>query len=195
MGFYIKKAVFPFVYLFFMAVTAFGILCIENLLWLKIILSILNIGLYGFIVASVFFKEGEESIKVQRANDLERREMVKTGIVRPLKLKEEYKPWKGYFMGFLVCVPLLVLLLIHSIIFIAGGETRAFGIIGGFIYFVVFSFFNLGGTQLTMVSYYWALVSVPFISCLSGISYNLGARKIMLQLKRIGDKQKQIYGK
>lgn len=195
MGFYIKKAVFPFVYLFFMAITAFGILCIENLLWLKIILSILNIGLYGFIVASVFFKEGEESIKVQRANDLERREMVKTGIVRPLKLKEEYKPWKGCFMGFLVCVPLLVLLLIHSIIFIAGGETRAFGIIGGFIYFVVFSFFNLGGTQLTMASYYWSLVSVPFISCLSGISYNLGARKIMLQLKRISDKQKQIYGK
>lgn len=194
MGFYIKKALFPFVYLFFMAITAFGILCINGLLWLKILLCALNLALYGFIVFSVMFKEGEESVKAQRDNDVERREMVRTGIVRPLKLKEEYKPWKGFFIGFLICVPLLVMLLIHTVILIAGGTSRVVGAIGGIVYFVFFVFFNFGTETLSMSAYYGALVAVPFMVLLCGIAYCLGARKVQLQLRRINDRQRQIYG-
>ena len=196
MWFYIKKAVFPFVYLFFMAVTAFGILCIKvSLLWLKILLSILNLGLYCFIVAGVFYKEGQEAVKIRHANDLERREMVRTGTVRPLKLKEEYKPWKGYFIGFIACIPLIFCLLVHSIIMLAGGTTRTFGVIGGFIYFVVFVFFSLSGKTLAMADYFYALAAVPLLILLSGVFYNLGARKIIIQQRRIREKQAQIYGK
>lgn len=196
MGFYIKKAVFPFVYLFFMAITAFGILCIkESLLWLKIILAVLNLGLYCFIVAGVFYKEGQEAVKIQHANDLERREMIRTGTVRPLKLKEEYKPWKGYFIGFIACVPLILCMLVHSIIMLAGGTSRAFGVAGGFIYFVVFVFFNFSGKTLGMADYFYALAAVPLIILLAGVFYNLGARKIKLQQKRINEQRAQIYGK
>lgn len=196
MWFYIKIAVFPFVYLFFMAVTAFGILCIkESLLWLKILLSILNLGLYCFIVAGVFYKEGQEAVKIRHANDLERREMVRTGTVRPLKLKEEYKPWKGYFIGFIACIPLIFCLLVHSIIMLAGGTTRTFGVIGGSIYFVVFVFFSLSGKTLAMADYFYALAAVPLLILLSGVFYNLGARKIIIQQRRIREKQAQIYGK
>lgn len=194
MGFYIKKALFPFVYLFFMAITAFGILCIKNLLWLKILLSVLNLGLYAFIVFSVLFKEGEESVKAQRDNDVERREMVRTGVVRPLKLKEEYKPWKGFFIGFLVCVPLLALMLVHTIIYLAGGTSTVCGAIGGLVYFVFFVFFNFGSEVLSMSAYYGSLVAVPAMIALCGVAYCLGAKKVQLQLKRISDRQRQIYG-
>ena len=194
MWFYVKKAAFPFVYLFFMAITAFGILCIENLLWLKITLGILNLALYVFIVASVFYKEGQEAVKVRNANDLERREMVRTGTERPLKLKEEYKPWKGYFIGVIECVPLLALLLVHTIILAAGGDLKTFGVIAMFIYFVTCVFFGFSGQQLTMSSYYCSLVAIPVLVLTSGIFYQLGARKIILQQKRIRDRQRQIYG-
>ena len=194
MGFYVKKAVFPFVYLFFMAITAFGILCIKELLWLKILLSALNLGLYLFIVCSVFYKEGQEAVKVRHANDLERREMIRTGTVRPLKLHEEYKPWKGYVIGLITCAPLLLCMIIHSVIYVAGGTSRAFGAIAGFVYFVVFVFFNFSGKELTMASYYYTLFAIPVIVLCSGLAYSLGARKIILQHKRIREQQEQIYG-
>lgn len=194
MGFYIKKALFPFIYLFFMAITAFGILCIKNLLWLKIILSILNLALYLFIVATVFYKEGEEGVKIRQANDLERKEMVRTGTERPLRLKEEYKWWKGYFMGFIDCMPLLVLMLVHTIMFLAGSETKTVGAIAMFIYFVVAVFFNMSGKELTMASYYYTLVAVPVIVIVAGVFYNLGAKKIMRQYEKIREQQANIYG-
>ena len=107
MKYYFKQGIFPFIYQIFMAMIAFGILMIEELIWLKILLAALNIALYLFIVAAVAYKEGQEALKVQMANDLERREIIRTGEDRPLKLHEEYKPWKGFFFGFIACVPVV----------------------------------------------------------------------------------------
>ena len=74
MWYYVKQALLPFIYLFFNAITAFGIICIQgaDLTWLRILLLILNIGLYCVIVCAASYKDGQEALKVRIANDLER---------------------------------------------------------------------------------------------------------------------------
>ena len=46
-----------------------------------------------------------------------------------------------------------------------------------------------------MADYFYALAAVPLLILLSGVFYNLGARKIIIQQRRIREKQAQIYGK
>ena len=130
MWYYVKQALLPFIYLFFNAITAFGIICIQgaDLTWLRILLLILNIGLYCVIVCAASYKDGQEALKVRIANDLERVQIVKTGESLPLKLKEEYKPWKGFLFGLIACAPLVILLLIHTIVVASSGSVAVGGI-------------------------------------------------------------------
>lgn len=200
MKYYIKQGVFPFIYIIFMSITALGITVIEDLVWLKIILAIVNIGLYALIVVAVSFKEGQESIKVQHANDLERRQIIMTGENRPLKIHEEYKPWKGFVFGFVACVPLLFLLLLHTVIYLVTGTYIGVGAIAAIIYFMFFIFFSFGHisgdgtTTFSWYSYFGTLIALPVIMVLTGIAYNLGAKKIQNQRKIIEEKQREIYG-
>lgn len=193
MKYYIKNAVLPFIYLFFMAVTALGILTIgDHLLWLKILLCILNLGLYEVIVCAYSFKMGQDALKVRSANDLERKQIILTGEARPLKLQEEYKPYKGFVIGLFACVPLLLLLAAHTVVILCGGG-NAVGAIGSSLYLVVYEFFLLG-MDTTAYTVYYALFSVPVIAGAMGVSYIMGAKKIELQHKKIEENQKRIYG-
>ena len=168
------------------------------------LLAVLNVGFYAFIVAAVSYKEGQEAKKAQYANDLERMEIIRTGENRPLKIHEEYKPWKGFMFGFISCVPLLVLLIVHTVIHLAGGGYMGFGAIAGIIYLMFFAFFRLNinasgaeGEAVAAISwytYYGALIALPVVMLITGISYILGARKIRLQHEMIEEKQRSIYG-
>lgn len=201
MKYYLKQGVFPFIYQLFMAMIAFGILAISGLIWLKILLAVLNIALYLFIVAAVAFKDGQEALKVQMANDLERREIIRTGEDRPLKLHEEYKPWKGFAFGFISCVPILVLLALHTIVYNATGSYAGLGAIAGVIGLMFFVFFRLDAVSSTAetavvpwYTYYGALIALPVLMLTMGIAYIMGAKKIMRQQEIIREKQRQIYG-
>ena len=201
MKYYLKQGVFPFIYQLFMAMIAFGILAINGLIWLKVLLAILNIALYLFIVAAVAYKEGQEALKVQMANDLERREIIRTGEDRPLKLHEEYKPWKGFAFGFISCVPILVLLALHTIVYNATGSYAGLGAIAGVIGLMFFIFFRLdavsSATETTVIpwyTYYGVLIALPILMLTMGIAYIMGAKKIMRQQEAIKEKQRQIYG-
>ncbi len=193
MKYYLKNAILPFIYLFFMAITAFGILMIKDLVWLKVILCILNLSLYCVIVFVYAFKLGQDGIKVRTANDLERRNIVLTGEARPLKLSEEYKPYKGFIIGLMTCAPLLLLLVAHTIMFLCGGG-NIFGVISSFIYLMVYAFFRLGETPVTPYVFYWTLFAVLIITVVVGVAYILGARKIELQQEKIKENQRRIYG-
>lgn len=196
MKYYIKNAVLPFVYLFFMAITAFGILTIgDNLLWLKYVLLVLNLGLYVFIVCAYGYKMGQDALKTRNANDLERKQIILTGELRPLKLDEEYKPYKGALIGATACAPLIILLLLHTVLGLCGVGNGA-GIIASLVYLCFFAFFRASGSvaQATFGTYYITLIAVPVIVAAMGISYFLGARKIELQYKKIKENQRRIYG-
>lgn len=198
MWFYIKKGIIPVIYMLFMAVISLGILMINNdkLTWLKIILLILNVLLYVFIIGALFLKEGQEAVKVRHANDMERLQIIKTGEDRPLKLKEEFKWYKGFLMGLSVLIPLFVCLIIHTIIFISVGEegSRLAGGIAGFIYFMIFSFFTMGEEVLTMGAYYYLLICVPIFLGVCGLPYFVGGVRTQAQYDKILAQQKSIYG-
>jgi hypothetical protein len=197
MWYYVKQAFLPFVYLFFMAMTALAIIVIKNeLLWLKIILLVLNLGLYGFIVCATSFKDGETALKTRIANDMEREQIIITGEPRELKLKEEYKVWKGFFNGFIACVPLLFLMLLHTVLIFAFGEVyNGAGVVAGLIYLMVFAFFRLDtSVVLTAGLYYGTLVALPIIVLMTGIPYILGAKRVEYQQNMIKAKHREIYG-
>lgn len=201
MKYYLKQGVFPFIYQLFMAMIAFGILAINELIWLKILLAVLNIALYLFIVAAVAYKDGQQALKVQMANDLERREIIRTGEDRPLKLHEEYKPWKGFVFGLISCVPILLFLILHTIVYNATGSYSGLGAIAGIIGMMFFIFFRLDASNATAetavvpwYTYYGVLVAVPILMLTMGIAYVMGAKKIMRQQEMIREKQRKIYG-
>lgn len=204
MKYYIKQSVIPLIYLFFTAITAFGILCIEgqNMEWLKILLLILNIGLYLLVITAASYKDGQDALKVRVRNDLERIQLIKTGDCLPLKIHEEYKPWKGFVFGAITCVPLVVLLIAHTITILVAGETFVgFGAVAGFLYMITFAFTRIGVVStpdavavVDPYAYYWALLSIPLIVLATGLPYIIGAKKIERQQERIKEKQRSIYG-
>ncbi len=194
-GFFLKQALMPLIYLFFMAVTAVGILIIKDLIWLKVILLGLNLFLYLFIVASAAYHDGQKALKVRIANDMERRQIILTGEDRPLKIREEFKVWKGFVIGGFACLPLIILLIIHTVLISAFGSVyNGAGVLAGFLCMVVFAFFRLNGTIASATFYYWSLVYIPIIVLTQGIAYYLGGKKIELQQEKIKEKHREIYG-
>ncbi len=197
MKYLLKQSFIPIVYLFFMAMISIGIISIGNdLVWLKLILSILNIGLYCFLVGTIAFKEGENALKVRIANDIERIQIIKTGEERPLKLQEEYKPWKGFMVGLITCVPLIVMMIVHTILYFAAGpQFNGGGVVASFMYMMFASLVKLDSSlPLQQWHYYFNLIAVPVIMITTGLPYILGAKKIQHQQDMIKEKQRQIYG-
>lgn len=203
MWYYIKQSFLPFVYLFFVAMSGFGVVSIgDHLLALKILLAILNLAMYLVIVCGGAYKDGQTAYKTMLANDLERIQIIKTGEDRPLKLKEEYKWWKGFLYGFIACVPLLILLLIHTILILINPTLNGAGVIAGLMYLAFFLFCRLktgvgadnAVATVSPYTFYFSLIALPIIMLASGIPYVLGAKKIKLQQERIKAKQREIYG-
>lgn len=210
MKYYLSHALLGLLYLFFSAITAFAILMIEGLIWLKVILLVLNLGLYVFIVATVAKKDGEDALKVRIANDLERKVIIQTGEDIQLK-KGEFAWWKGFVIGGVVCVPLVVLLIIHAILTSIDPTKTGAGAIAGFLYMMVFAFFRMdvvmGENVSTTVGsavqtnmpleagfFYWSLLAIPVIVLTIGIAYYLGGKKIELQQQKIKEKQRLLSG-
>lgn len=195
MKYYLKSAIMPFIYLFFMMIIALGILAIKDLLWLKIILLVLNVGLYGLITSIFAFKTGQEGIKVRNYNDLERKQIIATGEPRKLKLHEEYKWYKGIIIGLIVCAPLVLCLIIHTIVHLCGGG-NVFGTIGSIIYLMAHGFVSLfvNGDMVTWSTFYYSLIAIPIIVIPIAVSYYLGGRKIEIQQRKIRENQQKIYG-
>lgn len=193
MWYYIKQSFLSFIYLIFMAMISLSIILIQ-VAWLRIVLNFACVALYLVVVCAASFKDGETALKTRIANDTERREIIRTGEDRPLKLKQEYKVWKGFMSGAIACVPLVVLMIIHVILYYAAGpQYNGAGAIASFIY-MMFSGFIKISFELQQWHYYFNLIAIPFLTLMTGIPYILGARKIQLQQDRIMARQRQIYG-
>ena len=197
--YYVKQMFIPIMYLFIFDIIALGILCIgDNLIALKVILLLVSLGFYAFILGAVFYKDGQSAYKVRIANDLSREQIIKTGKDIPLKLNEEYKPWKGFLIGAINCIPLVLLMLIH-VILTAGKDpvtaTNTCGAITALIYIAFFAFMQVKSTVvLTAVTYYFVFIAVPIFSAVPGVCYYLGGRRIELQQQQIKEKHRMIYG-
>ena len=195
MKYLLRKAGFPFIYIIFMATIALGINQIggDNKL-LKFALLVLNLSFYMFIVGSLAFKDGEDALNVRIANDLDRNEMIKTGIPKKLRLREEYKHYKGFLIGLVTCIPLIILMAIHAFYYFSGSEYEGMGAIADMLYNMITSFYKLFVTELTSVDYFFALVTIPVICLTTGIPYIIGGLRRERQQLRIEEQQRQLYG-
>lgn len=197
--YYVKQMFIPIMYLFIFDIIALGILCIgDNLIALKVILLLVSLGFYAFILGAVFYKDGQTAYKVRIANDLSREQIIKTGKDIPLKLNEEYKPWKGFLIGAINCIPLVIFMLIH-VILTAGKDpvtaTNTCGAIAALIYIAFFAFMQVNSTvALTAATYYFVFIAVPIFIAIPGVCYYLGGRRIELQQQQIKEKHRMIYG-
>ncbi len=191
---YLKQSMMSFFYLIFMIMTSICIGFLEaKFLWLKITLGILNIALYGVIIAGASYKDGQVAMRTRNANDMERENIIRTGKDIKLKLHEEYKPWKGFFAGLLTCVPLIALLIAHTIlVFGIDPSLQGAGRIAGLLYNAFFMFFRFG--EVTNVTFYGALVCVPFILVFVGVPYILGAKSVEDEQLKVKEIHKEIYG-
>lgn len=197
MGYYVKKAMIGFVYLIFSAITAYGIIFIPDLPWLRVILLILNVGLYSYVLGATAFQDGQAAYKVRMANDLNRKQIVLTGEDIPLDTKKEYKAYKGFIIGLIICAPLIILLTIHIIVTSSNPLNQDFGTTACFLYMMAYAFagVNVSATKFfAVVSPYWTLLAIPLIVLVQGILYYLGGRKIELQQEMIRERQKIIHG-
>ncbi len=197
MKYFLKQALFPIMYLIFMAIIAAGIGVIsDDLLWLKIILYLINLGFYVFLMGMTFFKEGQEALKVRHANDLEREEIVRTGEALPLKLVEEYKPWKGFVMGLIAAAPLVICMFIHLILILTAGEAyNGAGVVASLLYLSFYAPYSIFfSTTLTCWQYFILLYAVAVLAVMAGLPYVLGARKQQAQYDKIAERQRIIYG-
>ena len=198
---YFKKGIIPFVYMVLSSIISMGILTIEdNLIWLKVILSIGNLGLYSVVTGAFAFKEGEQALKVRVANDIERKQIIRTGEDRPLKLHEEYKCWKGFLIGAISCAPIVVLMLLHTILILINPALNGSGVAASMIYLAGFAFMMLNKSvnpsilSVESVRCYFNFVTIVIVSVAYGIGYVLGARKIQLQQDAIKEKHREIHG-
>ena len=197
MKFYINKAFLCFIYLFLTTLTAIVAITLpNNLLFLKIVIAILDIGLYAFWIGSFGYHTGYESVKTLYANDAIRRQMVETGNYMPIKKAEEYKWWKGFFIGFLTSVPLIILWIIHLTTIAVTGESTS--IVGGLtiiLYLVVVLFFNLDVNSLTgATGFFYTGLYFPFVILTFGVLYIIGAKKSKALFLTIEKKDKEIHG-
>ena len=194
---FLKQSIIPFIYLLLMALTSLSIGAIQgkHLVWLRLLLSVLAFGLYAVVVGAISYKEGQEAMKIRYANDIERRVIIRTGENRPLERVKEYQTWKGFTVGLVVCIPLVIMLIVHTILILVNPVNVGAGVLSGYVYMVWFMIFRCDlSVAVTAGTYYLVLTAIPAFACVTGIPYYLGGRKIEIQQERILEKQRQIYG-
>ena len=196
--YYIKKAIIGLVYLLFSAVTAYGIMFIPaDFAWAKVVLLVLNLILYSYVLSATAFQDGQAAYKVRMTNDLNRKQIVLTGEDIPLDTKKEFRAYKGFIVGFVICVPLIILLIVHAVTTINTPKNQDFGITSSFIYLAFYAFAGVGvkvDYLFATVSPYWSLIAIPIIVAVQGVFYYLGGRKIELQQQMIKEKHKMLHG-
>ncbi|MBQ8426298.1 MAG: hypothetical protein IJX16_00870 [Clostridia bacterium] len=201
MKFYLKQAFVPFVYIILVSIIAVAVLAIgDDLIWLKAVLGVCNVGLYSAVAFGTSYKEGQMALKVRIANDLERKHIVKTGEDRPLKIHEEYKWWKGFMIGAIACAPMLILLLVHTVLILINPALNGGGVVASMINMAFFVFIMLRSGNATDVKplepakFYFNLIALPIVMLVCGIGYYMGARKIWRQQDAIHQRHREIYG-
>ncbi len=193
MKYILKQSTIPFLYLIFSAMLGLAIMVLgEKYLVIEVILNVFNLAFYTLIICSTAYKDGGKALDVRNKNDRGREIIARTGENITLQVGDEYHAWKGFAYGAVACIPLVVLLIIHTVSF-TGGGLNTFGMIAGILYMPTYSFFLMFG-KATSYTYFYALIALPYISGFTGVFYCLGAKKSMRKYEEIKRVQKMLHG-
>ena len=195
-SFYLKEVFITMMYLVIFAALDLGVLCIDDsAMWLKYLLCGVCLVCFIGIVGLMFFKEGESAVKVRRGNDLNREQIIKTGREYPINTVEEYKWWKGFYIGFWTCIPVILLMLLNFLFGLNDPTNGQAGGVAALLYIVVFSFFMTNSqVKIAPSQYYFTLLIIPVLVLTIGIGYILGAKKAERDYAKIQERKRAIHG-
>ncbi len=194
MKYLLSKSLFSFIYFVSCSIITYSISLIGHHV-VEIVLSAFMLVFCFYIATVVGMKTGEDALKVRHANDLERKEIIRTGRDIPLKLSEEYKAYRGFIIGLLINAPGLILIIVHTLVSISGsGNNMVFGKLADLVNMVFYWIINLFYEVETVGTVFYNLIFIAFFTTWFGLSYMLGAKKVMLQYQIIEQKHKELHG-
>lgn len=173
-----RRMVTPYLMYLFMSLIMLAFQALgDDLWWLRILIGVVCIGGGAFYNGHLCYHYGKLHYGAYVAGCLHRQNealgIKSGGDHRP---EREYSPWKGFYIGFLVGVPVILLgILAGAFLGTSIGGNFAGAALVMFAGWAILpvSWLNLyAGTQL---SFYWSIVMIVLPITVSGIFYIVGA--------------------
>ena len=194
-----RRMVTPYVMYLFMSMLLLATQAIasESLVWLKIFLGILCILIGAAFNGHLAYNVGSTHYDAYLTGNIHRRNLeqgiVSGGDHRP---EREYAPWKGFYIGFLIGIPVI---LFSGLACIPGVLNESFGI--GQVLLVMFAGFAIvpvswayggfsGGAPAG--AYAWSMLMVILPVLVTGIFYIVGALVEKKRKRVIEEQQEKI---
>ena len=193
MKYLLRLIIVPLVYLACFAFATTGIASAEFDEIVKSIISAFMLLIYIVLLAGVMFKEGQDAYGVLLSNDAQRRNIIKTGIVVDFDASKEYKPWKGFVVGLICCIPLVVMVLLHTVAF-PRGDTSRVSIICEMVYGIFFSVVRTYQNTNELGFFIITGAILLVYPCMLGVPYVIGAHSRMKRQEEIKKLNEEFHG-
>ena len=173
-----RRMVTPSLMYFFMSLIMLSCQAISNL-WLRSLIGVACIGMGAFFNGHLCYNCGALHYGELVSGTIFRRNEalgIATGISH--RVEREYSPWKGFYIGFLIGVPVILLgVLAGAFMGTEGGNWAA-------VAFMMFDGWAIAPVTwirdfmgLETLSYYWSILMIILPILVSGIFYIYGAVK------------------
>lgn len=176
-----RRMLTPYVMYLFMSMMllATELITNEGLEWLKILLGVICIAIGMFFNGHLAYNAGSQHYDALITGNLHRKN-IEEGLVSggDHRLELEYSPWKGFYIGFLVGLPIILL---AGLACIPGAINDEAATIGG-VMLLMFGGYALvpvtwvyGGGAIPEGGYAWAMLFVIVTVVITGVFYIVGA--------------------
>lgn len=172
-----RRTITPALMYFFMSLLLLAAQAIE-IVWLQIVLGIVCIAGGIFFNAHLLFHFGAAHDDVLRSGILYRkREEEGIAISPDHHVEKEYRPWKGFYIGFLMGLPVIILGILSGAL---EGTTAGGYLAGAFVMLagcaiVPFTWLRNYAPSMSGLSLYWTILTIVVPILVSGLFYILGA--------------------
>ena len=193
MKYILRLTIAPLVFFIFFIIIAMGIQALNAGDVLRVILGCLAFILLVLCLGGIMLKEGEDAIKILLANDIQRREIIRTGRDVEINVSKEYRPWKGFIVGVIFCIPLVIFIILFATNGVQEGMLN-FGKLTEVVYspfYVLVGDFNKTTSLDVYIGAIFVLVCFPLML---GIPYVLGAHRRKNQTRIAEEMHKNIHG-
>ena len=172
-----RRTITPALMYFFMSLLLLAAQAIE-IVWLQIVLGIVCIAGGIFFNAHLLFHFGAAHDDVLRSGILcRKREEEGIAISPDHHVEKEYRPWKGFYIGFLMGLPVIILSILSGAL---EGTTAGGYLAGAFVMLagcaiVPFTWLRNYVPSMSGLSLYWTILTIVVPILVSGLFYILGA--------------------
>ena len=194
-----RRMLKPYIMYLFMSMTLLATQMItkEGLGWLRVLLGFVCIAIGMFFNGHLAYTAGTQHYDALLTGNLHRKN-IEEGIVSggDHRLELEYSPWKGFYIGFLVGIPII---LFAGLACIPGAMSEGASALGRFMllmfggYAIVPVTWFYGNAEMPAGGYAWAMLFVIVTVVITGVFYIVGAtvEKKRKQVKEVQQEEVQ----